>query len=188
MIQEPVVTPAEQPQGIDAARLDMRTVGYCVMCDRIVERADGGSCPCGHPASAVAGRVVLADEDPVPSLPRFNIAAFLLPPVWGPAHGQWAGAIFLPMWMFADSTLRTAGENAATMIAAVVVSVGTLAAMYWFGKRGNGLAWRRQWERVTVAEYVRRERLWAFVSVPVAACLFAAALYFDLVVLPARGL
>lgn len=166
-----------------AARLPVRVAGYCVYCDRIVERRADGSCPNGHPARWVAGRVVLAAEEAAPVLPRFNLAAFLLPPIWGPAHGQWAGAIFLPLWMFADSTLRTAGENTATMVAAVVVSVGTLAAMAWFGKRANGLAWRRRWETVSVTDYVRRERVWAIAAAPVAAVLVSAAAYYDLVIL-----
>lgn len=166
-----------------AARLDVRVAGYCVHCDRIVERRADGSCPNGHPSNGVAGRVVLAVGEPVPALPRFNVAAFLLPPIWGPAHGQWAGAIFLPLWLFADSTLRTAGHNTETMVAGAVVSAGTLGAMAWFGKRANGLAWRSRWATVTVAEYVNRERAWAMVAVPVAAALFSAAVYFDMAML-----
>lgn len=179
---------AEQPAGEDAARLELRLAGYCVHCDRIVERAGDGSCPQGHPAAGITGRVVLAEGEPVPALPRFNLAAFLIPPVWGPAHGQWAGAIFLPLWVFADSTFRTAGEGAATAVAAVVVGTGTLAAMAWFGKRANGLAWRRRWDQVTVARFARVQRRWALAAVPAAAALLSLALYFDLVVLPARGL
>lgn len=175
-----------KPAGLEAARLELRQAGYCVHCDRIVERTAEGACPAGHPSADVTGRVVLAPEEPVPSLPRFNLAAFLVPPIWGPAHGQWTGAIFLPLWLFADSTFRSVGRNAATMIAAVVVGAGTLAAMAWFAKRANGLAWRDQWDRVSVAEYTKRERAWALLAVPLAALLLAAALYFNLVVLPTR--
>ncbi len=166
----------------------VRTAGYCVVCDRIVERGDDGACPKGHPAAAVTGQVVLGPGETVPVLPRFNLAAFLLPPIWGPAHGQWAGAIFLPLWLFADSVFRTAGQGSATMVAAVVVGVSTLAAMAWFAKRANGLAWRSRWRDLSVEAYLRRERVWTAVSVPVAALLLAGALYFNLVVLPARGL
>lgn len=174
--------------GEDAARIPMRYAGYCVLCDRIVERDEAGACPEGHPSEAVTGHLVLAEDDVVPQLPRFNLAAFLIPPVWGPAHGLWAGAIFLPMWLFADSILRSAGRGAAGIIGGVVVVGVTLAMMWWFARRANGLAWRRVCDRVSIGEYARRERVWAMVSVPVAVLLLGMALYFDLVVLPARGL
>lgn len=174
--------------GEEAARIRLRQAGYCVLCDRIVERDASDACPAGHPAEAVTGRVLLGEGDPVPQLPRFNLAAFLIPPLWGPAHGLWAGAIFLPIWLFADSILRTAGRSMVGIIGAVVVLGVTLAMMWWFARRANGLAWRRVCDRVSVAEYLRRERVWAVVSVPVAALLLGMALYFDLVVLPARGL
>lgn len=172
----------------DPAALDVRQAGYCVRCDRIVERLPDGSCPKGHPAAGVTGRLVLGPGDAAPVLPRFNLAAFLIPPIWGPAHGQWEGAIFLPLWLFADSTFRTAGRGGVTLAAAVIVGAGTLAAMAWFGKRANGLAWRRRWREVSVAEYVRTERVWAFAAVPLAVVLLGAALYFDLVVLPSGAL
>lgn len=174
--------------GEEAARIRLRHAGYCVLCDRIVERDDADACPNGHPAEAVTGHVVLGDDDALPQLPRFNLAAFLIPPVWGPAHGLWAGAIFLPMWLFADSILRTVGGGMPGAVGGAVVIGVTLAMMWWFARRANGLAWRRVCDRVGVGEYARRERVWAIVSVPVAALLIGMALYFDLVVIPARGL
>lgn len=177
-----------EPAGHQEPRIVGRFAGYCVLCDRIVEREAGGGCPAGHPPWAVTGHLALGPDEPVPRLPRFNLAAFLLPPIWGPAHGQWAGAIFLPLWLFADSVVRTAAHGLVTAIAAVVVVGLTLAGMAWFGKRANGLAWRRVWDRMSVDEFVRRQHIWACACVPVSAALLALALYFDLVVLPARGL
>lgn len=177
---------AGRPAGIEAARVHLRHAGYCVHCDRIVERAQDGSCPAGHPAEGVTGRILLADDAPVPGLPRFNLAAFLIPPIWGPAHGQWAGAIFLPLWLFADSVVRSAGVAPGGWAGAVIVLTATLAAQAWFGKRANGLAWRRVCDRVGVDEFGARQRVWAAVAVPVAAVLLGAAIYFDTVVLPTR--
>ncbi len=175
--------PDETPDGIDAARLVLRQAGYCVMCNRVVERVDGGGCAAGHPAQAISGRIMLEEGEPIPVLPRFNLAAFLIPPIWGPAHGQWAGAIFLPLWLFADSAMRNASMNTATLVMAVLVGTLTVAAMGWFASRANGLAWRRVCDRVDIPTYLRTQRVWAIVSVPVAALLLGAALYFDLVVL-----
>lgn len=175
--------------GLEVARMEMRTAGYCVFCDRIVQRAPDGACPAGHPAEGVAGRIALADGEDPPQLPRFNIAAFLLPMIWGPAHGQWAGAIFLPLWLFADSIVRSAsGQGVAGGVGATFALSATVAMAAWFGKRANGVAWRRVCDRVSVEEFSRRQRVWAIVSVPLAALLLGAAVYFNVVVLPSRGM
>jgi hypothetical protein len=172
--------------GVNAARLQVvRTAGYCVVCDHIVEREPDGSCPQGHPWEAVTGRIVLADDEPVPSLPRFNIGAFVLPPIWGPAHHQWVGAIFLPIWLFMDSIVGTANSGGVpTLIAAPTVVAITLAFQAYFAKRANGLAYRAVCDRMSVAEYVRRERWWTIACVPAAAALVAWAVWFDVVVRP----
>ena len=170
-------------RGSEAARLTLRSAGYCVLCDRIVERLPEGGCPAGHEAAVVSGRIELDGDEPVPCLPRFNLAAFALPPVWGPAHGQWVGAIFLPLWLFTDSIVETAlqGGPEAQFGALIAVSF-TFAAQAFFAKRGNGVAWRHVAARMTVAEYVRRERVWVALAAPVGAALLAWAAYYRFVV------
>ncbi|MEG0459959.1 MAG: viscotoxin-A3, partial [Gordonibacter sp.] len=41
-------------------------------------------------------------------IPRLNIGALFLPPIWGPAHGFWASILFYPVWLFADNTFYAA--------------------------------------------------------------------------------
>lgn len=169
-----------RPSGPEAARLQLRSAGYCVLCDRIVERQSDGRCSAEHPAAALSGHIPLVAGEQIPSLPRFNWAAFALPPVWGPAHGQWAGIFFLPIWLFADSVASTAGRGPIALVVAVLVLVGTLAFQAYFAKRANGVAWRRVAARVSVDEFVRRERVWAYVCVPIGAALLAWGLYYRL--------
>lgn len=169
------------PKGLEAAHLSLSSAGYCVMCDRIVVRAANGECPAGHPAEAVSGKILLGKDEPVPQLPRFSVAAFALPPVWGPAHGQWAGVFLLPIWLFADSAIANAGRNAATAIAAVIVAVGTLAFQAFFAKRANGVAWRRVCDQMSVEQFIARERVWALATVPVGLALLGWGVYFRLV-------
>jgi len=174
-------TAPEQPPvgGLDDVTLDVRFAGYCVYCDRIVERQIDGTCPEGHPAEAMSGRIPLIEGEALPTLPRFNLAAFLLPPIWGPAHGQWAGAIFLPIWLFMDSIIASAGRGGVvTMIAATVVVACTLAFEAFFAIRANGLAYRRVCDRMTVDEYIASQRMWYYVSVPVAAALIGWSIWF----------
>lgn len=180
----------KEPGGLEKARLYLRQAGYCVLCDRIVEREKDGSCPAEHPAEAVTGRIPLDEDESLPCLPRFNLAAFLIPPIWGPAHGQWAGAVFLPIWLFVDSIVATAGEGPLMAGAAAVVVAVTLAFQAVFARRANGMAYRRVWDQMTVDEFVRRQRLWAFAAVPVALLMLGWAVYFRLVMaptLPPRG-
>jgi len=176
--------------GIEDARIDLRTAAYCVLCDALVERRPDGTCPDGHPAEALTGRIVLDDDEPVPSLPAFNLAAFLIPPIWGPGHGVWIGAIFLPIWLFADSVIVSAVRfgGRGQWIGAAVVLVATVAFEYFFARRANGVAFRRVMHKMTAEEFVRRQRTWAIASIPVAIMLLGWGLYFDLVLGPAlRG-
>lgn len=167
---------------LDEARLDLRSVGYCVLCERLVEREPDGRCSQGHPAEAIHGRMLLTAEEPVPVLPRFNPGAFLLPMIWGPAHGQWVGALFLPIWLFADSAIASAVRMGGAMyLAAAVVAAGTLGFQVFFARHANGVAFRRVMGRMSAEEYVRRERVWAIACAPVAAALLAWAIWFDFV-------
>lgn len=173
--------------GIEGARIDLRTAGYCVLCDALVERRPDGTCPAGHPEQAFTGRIVLDDDQAVPSLPRFNLAAFLIPPIWGPGHGVWIGAIFLPIWLFADSVIVSAARfgGRGQWIGAAIVLSATVAFEYFFARRANGVAFRRVMHKTTAEEFVRRQRKWALVAIPVAIMLLGWGLYFDLVLGPA---
>jgi len=183
----PAEAPAEAPAaGIEEARIELRTAAYCVLCDALVERRPDGTCPAGHTSEALTGRILLDVDEPVPSLPRFNLAAFLIPPIWGPAHGIWAGAIFLPIWLFADSVIMSAvryGEQG-QWIGATLVVAATLAFEYFFARRANGVAFRRIMHKTTTEEYLRRERIWLIVAIPVAAALIGWGVYFDTVLGP----
>ncbi|NTW28481.1 MAG: hypothetical protein HGA39_03855 [Coriobacteriia bacterium] len=171
--------------GLDDARLEVRVAGYCAYCDRLVVRGKDGDCDSGHPAQAITGNIVLIDGEPVPSLPRFNLAAFLIPPIWGPAHGEWTGVIFLPIWLFMDSVIASAeGGGPLRLITASIVVLITLAFQFWFGRRGNGLAFRRVCDRVRIDDFVKRQRIWAAVAVPAFALLLGWAFYFHLVLEP----
>ena len=102
------------------------------------------------------------DGQPLPSLPRFNWGAFLIPPVWGVAHGLWAGVFFLPLWAFVDNLARSSNSGPVWMRGlALVAAIGTLAFQYEYASTANRLAWRRSGGRLPLEAFLRRERLWA---------------------------
>lgn len=171
--------PVTPTLGEEAARLELRSAGYCVLCNRIVRREPDGTCAKGHPAEAISGHVLLIDDERPPALPAINWAAFLVPMVWGPAHGLWVGAIFLPIWLFADSIIGSSmGGGAGSPLGGVFVTGVTLAGQWWFARRANGLAWRRVADRIDPAAFVAKQRAWLAFMVPLAVLLYGWGVYY----------
>jgi hypothetical protein len=146
----------------DRASAPSIVVGHCLTCNAMIVRSEDGSCPQGHSPDAVAGFIELAPGQPLPHLPGFNWGAFLIPPIWGVAHGLWSGVFFLPLWAFVDSVIRSTLTMALWVRALSWLSLlVTLGFQYEFGRTANRLAWRRACRRMTLGEYVRVQRLWA---------------------------
>ena len=159
-----------------------QTAGYCTLCNKIVPRDKDGNCAeAGHPADFISGLIDLDKDGKVPfQLPKFNWGAALMPPVWGPIHGVLTGALVLPLIVFANRTLITAVELPADtsflwrgLIWTVTVGIiaGTAYLMYYFGKRGWGIAWNKSaishTPHVTKEmfdSFIKRERWWTILS------------------------
>ena len=56
-------------------------------------------------------------------IPRINIGALLIPPIWGPAHGFWASILFYPVWLFADNIFYAAVTERTPLSIALAVAV-----------------------------------------------------------------
>jgi hypothetical protein len=139
-----------------------------MVCDRFVDRAEDGSCPNGHPARLVYGSVVVAPGQPTPRMPPFNVAAFLIPPVWGLWYRQWFALFFVALWFFAFRAAQlSAGKGVGFVAIAALIVLGTVAFQFFFGRRANALAWRRMCHRQTLAHFVRDQRWWAVGAVVV---------------------
>lgn len=186
--------------GMESLRPE-QTIGYCAYCNKLVRRMPDAGCPNDHPAIGVSGVALIGQDEDIPVLPRFNWAAFAMPPLWGAGHGSFvAGLIVLPMWLFMDQAIQSAVFRLSSTTPAIirvgvyglaVAIVGlTLALMFWFGSRGWGLAWRKEYEdgtsQKTFAEFIIQQKRWAWVCVPLALFLFGYALYYWLTILPAQ--
>lgn len=106
---------------------------------------------------------------PDEALPRFNWGAFLIPPVWGVAHGQWAGVFFLPAWAFADNVVRGPVGEGRLRIVGWFMLAATLGLQFVYARFANRIAWAASRDRMSVEVFLRRQRRWARAGVIVSA-------------------
>ncbi len=133
---------------------------------------------------------IAQEEKFLEGIPRLNIGALFLPPIWGPAHGIWASILFYPIWLFADNSFYAAWTERTPLafIVAAVVFVTLTAGTVAFAIIGQPFAAHRAASRgVSKEDYLRRQRIWAVASVVVGCIMIAAATYYNLVIRPTVG-
>ncbi|WP_165055637.1 MULTISPECIES: viscotoxin-A3 [unclassified Adlercreutzia] len=130
------------------------------------------------------------EEKFLKGLPRFNVGAFFLPPIWGPAHGMWVSILFYPLWLFADNSFYAAYSNPSVLsiTLALVVFVSLTVGTVVFAIVGQPFAAHRA-ERLGVSRetYLRREKMWAVGCVIAGVVMLALATYYNLVIRPTLG-
>ena len=133
---------------------------------------------------------IAREEEFLRGVPRVNIGALFLPPIWGPAHGFWATILFYPLWLFADNTFYAAysAPSALSIVLAVVVFALLTAATVIFAIVSQPMAAHRAAERgVGKERYLARQRIWAVVCVIVGAVMIVAATYYNIAIRPGMG-
>lgn len=134
---------------------------------------------------ALTDKQIKEEERFLEGIPRFNIAAFLLPPIWGPVHGFWATLLFYPLWLFVDNMLYAAyvAPSALSVSLAVLVLLLLTAGTVAFSIVSQPLAYHRAASRgVTKEQYLKRQRVWAVVCVVLGIVMLAFATYYNLVI------
>lgn len=130
---------------------------------------------------------IAQEEKFLEGIPRLNIGALFLPPIWGPAHGIWATILWYPIWLFADNMFYAAysEKTVLAIIVAIVVFVSLTIGTVAFSLVGQPLAAHRAASRgIDKEAYLKRERMWAIVSVILGCIMIAAATYYNLVIRP----
>lgn len=123
-------------------------------------------------------------------IPRVNIGALVLPPIWGPAHGFWITILFYPLWLIADNVFYAAWSERTPLALAVaaVVFLIALAVTVAFSIISQPYAAHRAAERgKSKEEYLKTERVWAVVSLIIGALMIAFASYYNLAIRPTAG-
>ncbi|WP_172136204.1 viscotoxin-A3 [Adlercreutzia sp. ZJ473] len=139
---------------------------------------------------ALTDEQIKEEEKFLKGLPRFNVGAFFLPPIWGPAHGIWVSILFYPIWLFADNSFYAAYANPSVLsiALALVVFISLVAGTVVFAIVGQPFAAHRA-ERLGVSRetYLRREKMWAVGCVIAGAVMLALATYYNLAIRPTLG-
>ena len=123
-------------------------------------------------------------------IPRLNLGALFLPPIWGPAHGIWATILFYPLWLFADNAFYAAWSQPSPLavVVALVVGVTLAGGTIAFAVLVQPFAAHRATSKgVGKDAYVRRERIWALGCGLGALAMLAWATYFNILVRPTLG-
>lgn len=131
---------------------------------------------------ALTDEQIKQEESFMKGVPRFNIGAFFLPPIWGPAHGLWITILYYPAWLLADNLFYAAysDPSAMSIVLAVTVMVVLLAVTILFAILAQPYAWHRAHDKgKTKEQYLAAERKWAVVSVIVGIALIALATIYN---------
>lgn len=126
----------------------------------------------------------IAREDAfLKGIPRINIGALFLPPIWGPAHGFWITILYYPAWLFADNCFYSAYSmpSVPTIIMAIVVFLVLLAVTVAFSLLGQPIAAHRAAEKgKTKEDYLSAQRKWAIGCVIGGIAMIVLATYYNL--------
>ena len=131
---------------------------------------------------------IAEEEKFLRGLPRVNMGALLLAPVWGPAHGMWPAFLFFVAWLFVDNAIWAASVQPTVMnvVFATVMLVGLVAATVVFAIVAQPFAAHRaEAMGVDRATYLRRQRVWAVAGAVAAVAVVAFATWYNLDVRPA---
>lgn len=120
-------------------------------------------------------------------LPSINWGALFMPAVWGPGHAQWLTILFYPLWIFADNCFVNAIFHGGIFIFfSALVFLGTAAVTFFYARTVGPKAYLRVAHKMSMEDYLKRERTWAVVSVIIAVVFLAFATWYNLaIVLPA---
>ena len=116
-------------------------------------------------------------------LPRLNVGAFFMPPIWGPAHGFWITILYYPAWLVADNLFYATYLDPSVVNVAMAVSVALalLGVTVAFAIVSQPIAAHRAEDAgVSRDAYLKRQRNWAVVSIALAVVVVAGSTFYNL--------
>ena len=137
--------------------------------------------------AALTDEQIAAEDRFMRGLPRFNLAAFLIAPIWGPAHGFWITILYYPAWVLLDNVIYTAiwEPSPLSIIVAILSAALMIGVSVIFSLTAQPMAAHRAEDKgVSREDYLRRQRIWAVVSVVVAVIMVALATWYNVAFRP----
>ena len=131
-----------------------------------------------------------AREKLLKGVPKINIGALFMPPIWGPAHGIWITILYYPLWLFADNVFYAAYSTPTPLaiVVALMLFIALAAITIFFARTAQGYALERDLARGKSKEqYLKRQKYWAIGCVIFALILIVLATYYNLVIRPTIG-
>ncbi|MCI9129044.1 MAG: viscotoxin-A3 [Eggerthellaceae bacterium] len=126
---------------------------------------------------------IKAEEEFMRGLPRMNAGAFLMPAIWGPAHGFWVTILYYPAWLVADNIFYACYEQptALSIILAILTFAILLGITIAFAIVAQPIAAHRAEEKGrTRQEYLRQEKIWVVVSAIIAVVFLVLATWYNI--------
>lgn len=137
--------------------------------------------------SPLTDEQIAQEEKFLKGLPRVNLGALFLAPVWGPAHGMWAAFLFFVAWLFVDNVIyaATVEPTVPNVGLAVLMTVALVGGTLVFAIVSQPFAAHRaEAMGESRADYLRRQRVWAVASFVVAVIVVVLASYYNLEIRP----
>ena len=116
-------------------------------------------------------------------LPRVNLGALFMPPVWGPVHGFWATILYYPALLFADNLAYAAWQEPSVLSIglAALVFVVLIAVSVAFSIVSQPIAAHRAEDKgMSREKYLKQQRIWAVVSFVILVAMIVLATYYNI--------
>lgn len=130
---------------------------------------------------------IAAEKKFMEGLPRFNIGAFLMPPIWGPAHGIWVTILYYPIWLFVDNLFYATWQDPTPLSIVLSILAGAilLGITIAFAIVSQPIAAHRA-ERMGISRerYLSRQKKWAVASAIIAVAMLVLATVYNLDIRP----
>ncbi|MDO4502911.1 MAG: viscotoxin-A3 [Coriobacteriia bacterium] len=130
------------------------------------------------------------EEEFLKGLPYFNWGALLMPPIWGPGHGEFAVILFYPLWLFVDNLIYAATQEPTVLsvgLAGIALTVVVLATLAYGRISQPRAAHRADRMGKTRQQYVATERKWTVACAVLAVLVVGLATYYNLLIRPTVG-
>lgn len=120
-------------------------------------------------------------------LPKVNIAAAVMPAIWGPANGSFITILFYPLWVFVDDLIYSAYITQtpfAIILAAISVVVIIVVSLFYGATAQKSAYIRALTKGKTKEQWLASQRIWSVAMIILAIIAVVLATYFNIVIKP----